>query len=120
MERDMDLVRRILAELESSRNPIDAADLADGNHARDEVAYHIRIMAEAGLIHAKVIAADNDPNYFVRADELTWEGQEFLANVRSDTVWSKVKLSIAKSVGHAGFEAYKIAAAQVIASSLVL
>ena len=109
MERDMDLVRRILAELESSRNPIDAADLADGNHARDEVAYHIRIMAEAGLIHAKV-----------RADELTWEGQEFLANVRSDTVWSKVKLSIAKSVGHAGFEAYKIAAAQVIASSLVI
>lgn len=115
----MDLVRRILIELDGSKNPLDASALADGEHTRDEVAYHIRIMAEAGLIRAKVLAADDDPNYFARADELTWDGHDFLDNVRSDKVWSKVKLSIAKSVGHAGFEAYKIAAAQAVSQLLV-
>lgn len=55
--------------------------------------YHVRIMEQAGLIDCEFSStfagADADVPGF------TWDGQEFLAAVKKDTVWAKVRETVA-------------------------
>jgi hypothetical protein len=48
-----------------------------------EVAYHLKLLMDVGFIDA---AGDGT---ILRG--LTWEGHEFLDNVKSDDIWAKVK-----------------------------
>ena len=118
MKRDMDLVRRILMELEASDYPLDASVFADGRVTVPQAAYHIEIMQQAGLIKA-TIARDLSGNLDATAESLTWNGQEFLEAVRSDVMWATVKSTIAKTVGSTTLETVKALAVK-IGSELVL
>ena len=60
-------------------------------------------MEEAGLIRARILGADNNPYWSCHALELTWDGQEYLANIKKDSIWSKVKATVAKRTGDASF-----------------
>lgn len=119
MRRDMDLVRRILSETADSERPLEANVFVDDRHDYNSVGYHIKIMREAGLIEAVIQRADGIPYYYCRVDDLTWDGQEFLANVKSDSVWSKVKTTVAKRTGDASFSVITKLASDFVSQSLL-
>lgn len=118
MKRDMDLVRRILKDLSEASGPLNASAFVDEVTTFDEVCYHFRIMDEAGLIKATVTYAGNAP-YFAVASELTWEGNDFLASVESDTIWNKVKSRVAKATGDASFSVFKAVAVKMTEAAVL-
>jgi hypothetical protein len=90
MKRDMDLVRQILQAVENhdtvNRRPVVEIE----GRSREEVSYHVMIMAQAGLLDA-VDSSDMHNGLIWKVRSLTWAGHEFLDAVRSETVWNEVK-----------------------------
>lgn len=119
MKRDMDLVREILKELSETDRPLDASAFVTDKRSREFVGYHIRIMQEAGLIVARIMSGDNDEYYMCQAVRMTWDGQDYLAAISSDTVWSKVKKTIAKTVGDASLATIKSLAVDMASKMLL-
>ena len=98
MQRNWELVRKLLLKLEEQ-------DGASGwlepsaviGFEESSVAYHMRLLGEAGLIRFKSLGNLSAPDACV-ALSLTWDGHEFLDKIRKDTMWNKVK-GIARSKG---------------------
>ena len=90
MKRDMELVSKILFEIEN-------ADLQSGwisdfhieGYSEAEVTYHIMIMAKEGLIEAQNLSSMDGIDW--KPVSLTWQGHEFLDSIRNDDVWSGLK-----------------------------
>lgn len=57
-------------------------------YSHDEIIYHIRQARDSGLI---TIGPFYDAGNSVHITDLTPVGHEFLANIRIDTVWNKLK-----------------------------
>lgn len=90
MKRDMELARQLLLTIESNNG--DEALLLSNDWDRKEVAYHLKILDQAGFVENRTRWADNQP-YWIYAS-LTWEGHEFLDSVRNDNIWNKTKEGI--------------------------
>ncbi len=56
----------------------------------DEVKYCLTILLEHGFIRAAVTRAQGNIS-FMDIDRMTWEGHEFLENIRDDNIWAKTK-----------------------------
>ncbi|MBR0575899.1 MAG: DUF2513 domain-containing protein [Enterococcus aquimarinus] len=96
MKRDMDLVRLILLEIEDKYRSTAIYDLAIDGYDTEMVAYHCKILYEAGLISDyKAQYADNEI-YVFGVGSLTWDGNDFLEKIRDDSQWKKVKETITK------------------------
>ena len=96
MKRDMDLVRLILLEIEDKYRSTAIYDLAIDGYDTEMVAYHCKILYEAGLISDyKAQYADNEI-YVFGVGSLTWDGNDFLEKIRDDSQWKKVKETIIK------------------------
>lgn len=119
MRRDMDLVRRILMTTAESGMPLDAEAFANDRDDFEKVAYHIDIMAQAGLIEGMAQKDMTGGYSFASVVQLTWEGNDFLDSVKNDKVWSKVKQAIAKTTGGASFEVVKTLAVKATESILL-
>lgn len=60
------------------------------NYSFEEVLYTIQKLIEANYINAEIIYAGNEiHNFYVTS--LTWDGHQFLDNIRDDGVWKKSK-----------------------------
>ena len=93
-KRDMDLVRTILLGVEKDGTPaLRQMPVVDGVD-KSIVAYHIQMMLEAGLVSAIDASSISAKNYLEIS--LTWEGHEFLENIRDPEVWRKTKAGAAK------------------------
>ena len=119
MRRDLDLVRDILKTCADSTGPVDAATFTDDTHPLESIVYHIRIMREAGLIHATVTSTW-DGVVRARVDSLTWEGNDFLDSVRSNQLWAKTKQRIASTVGSVAFSVVKDVATSIATTMIGL
>jgi hypothetical protein len=101
MIRDMDLVRQILRIMEdrawSDRGPIHAE-----GRSEEEIAYHVKLLHEAGLIEA--IDASTRSGLRWVAISLTWDGHEFLDAARDDDRWNRTKTLVKEKAGSVGFE----------------
>ena len=96
MKRDMDLVRLILLEIEDKYRSTAIYDLAIDGYDTEMVAYHCKILYEAGLISDyKAQYADNEI-YVFGVGSLAWDGDDFLEKIRDDSQWKKVKETITK------------------------
>ena len=96
MKRDMDLVRLIILEIEDKYRSTAIYDLAIDGYDTEMVAYHCKILYEAGLISDyKAQYADNEI-YVFGVGSLTWDGNDFLEKIRDDSQWKKVKETITK------------------------
>ena len=96
MKRDMDLVRLILLEIEDKYRSTAIYDLAIDGYDTEMVAYHCKILYEAGLISDyKAQYADNEI-YVFGVGSLTWDGNDFLEKIRDDSQWKEVKETITK------------------------
>jgi hypothetical protein len=92
MQRDFNLIRSILLKIESTPAGIRLCsnELADDGHNLAIVAEHIEILRESGLIDTGEPFADPETGVkHCSINRLTWQGHEFLANAKNDTIWKK-------------------------------
>lgn len=119
MRRDMDLVRDILkAVADCEAGALDARALSSDSRPFALVAYHVDIMEQAGLVRANVQRAWGGSYVLARVDSLTWAGQDFLAAVSNDGLWTQVKLRVAKLAGEVSFETVKAVAVRLASDML--
>lgn len=120
MKLNNDLIRVLLLEIEdktdfdsmftfdnSGDDPISKQLLS--NYSVNEIRYHINQMIKSDLIEAYQQVTE-----FVVIRDLTPSGHEFIANIRSNNIWSKTK-SIAETVGAKSLDALVNISSGVIA-----
>ncbi len=118
MKLNPDCIRDILLSVEEEsdfnhetvyrRNDMRLKKLSEYSH--EEVVYHIHQCELSGLIYG-VDYMDGGVHIDIR--DLTPKGHEFLANIRSDTVWKDVKI-ISSKVGSKSLSAITQIATAVI------
>jgi len=97
MKRDMDLVRKILLHVEEH----DDFQFTIEGYGEQEVAYHVRLLVEAELLHGvartcldgKIVL--QDCGYTC----LSWAGHEFLEASRDEGMWAKAKQATSSTGG---------------------
>lgn len=96
MKRDMDLVRELLLGIEADTRldgtrwfQPDTQDnlgvIGISGHSREEVAYHLVILIEAGYVRGTLTME------MPQISKLTWAGHEFLDDIKDPGIWSKTK-----------------------------
>jgi len=123
MKRDMDLVRRLLLDLESAPGPLDGSHEVSG-YDEDAVAYHLGLLIRSGF------ADGPEPQYtfentskapdFVLALRLTPAGHDFVDTMRDETVWKKVKEKTAKAGSSVALDVIKAVGQMVVRQMLGL
>ena len=98
MQRDMELIRKILFAIEvkyidtwlsSNEIPIEGYNMKT-------IGYHCALLCDAKLVtEYKGLYGDDELQDF-GVGRLTWEGHELLEKIKSDTVWNKTKDTIKK------------------------
>jgi hypothetical protein len=94
MKRDMDLIRDLLLFVESDSRfdgvqglaPSVPSDMGISNHSMKEIIYHLNLLLKEKFL-------DGIPR-LVRApiiSNLTWQGHEFLDDIRDPDIWDKTK-----------------------------
>lgn len=104
MKRDIDLVRKILLEIEKKDRPIPFQLVVEG-YEQDVVDYHIMLLNEAGYIVATSARAFKGDSWM--PSRMTWAGHDFLDAARDDTLWNNAKRTIGEKVGSTSFEVLK-------------
>ncbi len=110
----MDLVRQLLLRIEASA-PKDQPEkvLQAPGYTDEQIVYHVKIMADRGLVVATVADITTKDSggrkeYAIFAlGDLTWEGQDFLDLVRSETVWNKTMEKVKATAGTTTLEMFK-------------
>lgn len=95
MTRDMDLIRELLLRIEADPKfdgtgwiPFDRPEYLCGR-SPEAVAYHISVLNDSGLIKANT--AGSTP----AVSRLTWDGHEFLDNIKDSGIWKSTKEKVA-------------------------
>ncbi|WP_186333635.1 DUF2513 domain-containing protein [Paenibacillus xylanexedens] len=96
MKLNKECIRNLLLAIESEPfgNSITKHDFKNNDflkdHSFEEVVYTIQKLIEAKYINAEILyAGDEIHNFFISS--LTWDGHQFLDNIRDDGVWKKSK-----------------------------
>ncbi len=96
MKRDIDLLRRILLDLESGSSNMRGTG-EDGEDPQTHH-YHVQLLHDAGLI----VADELVPGQWW-PERITWAGHEFLDLARNDISWNRAKSNVESKVGSAPF-----------------
>lgn len=91
MKRDLELIRKILLEIEEMDNDekIRDSDIIIEGYSENEIVYHVKLLIEAGYLNGglfSTIGVKRCP-YIVKG--LTWEGHDFIGMAKNDKVWEK-------------------------------
>lgn len=93
MRRDMDLLRLLLLKLEVLHEDAHSIyvyqyeELMIEGFTQDQVAYHLDLATEAGLVDQGGSGVMN--GFMFR--RLTWEGHDFVDAVRDNDIWKKTR-----------------------------
>jgi len=91
MKRDMDLIRKLLLQLEElDGTGVSPSNLLEG-YTGEQIGYHAFLLADAGLAIGCDCSSSSSflPQYDLNG--LTWNGHEFLDAARNETNWKKAK-----------------------------
>lgn len=110
----MELVRKILLALEKHPHGYAPSPLAIDGYDEEKIGYHVFLMGQeqADLLKVAVITAVNDPSPKALPAHLTWNGHEFLDNVKNETVWQRIKGIVVSKGGSVSFEVLKTLATE--------
>lgn len=106
MKRDLNLVRLILLHFESKQDWSYEEDVAIEGYERKLIDYHMQIMHEAGLINCEPIRSEQGRLYDVLPFRLTWDGHEFLDNIKGGR-WEKIWKKVSEKGGDFAFDVVK-------------
>jgi hypothetical protein len=115
----MDLIRKLLFAVEEKPDDNPAQTFSVDGYDDDAIQYHLILMYEAGLISAEVHRTDTGriaKLYFVF--RLTWEGHEFLAAARDNTIWNTVKKHALTQLSEVPFAVLKSALLIAVTSAV--
>lgn len=117
MKLNVDCVRDVLLQMEKAEygEPIYPKRIYETlpRYSEDDINYSIVKMNEAGFIKASINSHIGYDYTIVRLDDITYQGHQFLANVRENKVWTATK-SVMGKIG-----ATSLQAATQIATSVV-
>lgn len=120
MNRDMDLIRRILMKVEATEagGILIPPQPGLGGSAGD-ISDHVYLLIDAGLVEGEVVEeSGGEPNYwYIR--RLTWEGHDFLEAARNDDRWEEAKETFARKGGGMVFSVFKELLIQTIKSQVL-
>ena len=95
MKRNLNLIRKILLDIENAP-PGKVLSAADFNYEEFEeliIAEHLKLLIDAKFLEGdprQDLLFDGSIVIFCSIYRLTWDGHEFLANAKNDTIWKKV------------------------------
>ena len=119
MKLNVDCMRDILLTMESYSygevSDIDTLHDALPNYTEEEISYACLKMDEAGFID--ILSADMTGSFIptvVQVTDITYEGHQFLENIRQQNIWNKTK-ETAKKLG-----SFSISALQAISQQIIL
>jgi hypothetical protein len=95
MQRDLDLIRDILLQVEKLPCPAHWYEIAIPGRSREQLCYHAKLAHDAGLIEARFLTGST----IFTVHRLTNEGHEFLDAARENTIWKRAKETVASSTG---------------------
>jgi hypothetical protein len=120
MKRNLDLCREILQALEAHGERWHEDKPEVGGRPQKEVAYHLDLLCEAGLVwsefrEARSLCADAElaekisQHMYQNRDRyrLTWAGHEFLDAARDNARWNSAKRKVIDNTGGLAFEFVK-------------
>jgi hypothetical protein len=111
MKRDMDLARDLLLQI--------SEDSIREEEWDQQAIYHLKMLTDAGYVQGIKFMSTYDGDLFALANpQLTWNGHEFLDNIRSKSVWDRIKGTVKSRGLDLSLEAIKIAAPEAIAAAL--
>jgi hypothetical protein len=115
MQRDMDTVREILREISDTPGNPDQGVLVKGKSPEEtqKILYHVALLNEAGLLTGQALDGMGMENPIWIDLDLTWQGHEFLDNVRDPDIWRKTKERAAPVAGAALGVLVEIAKAEI-------
>jgi hypothetical protein len=97
MKRDMEVIRKVLLAIEEQYVDVAIYNLKVDDLDMKIIAYHCKLLYDAEYISDyKAQFAENEI-YAFGVGSLTWEGHEFLDQIRNDTIWDKTKETITKN-----------------------
>lgn len=105
MKRNIDLVRKILLEIEKKEKPEGWLNIEFSDFSDAEISYHVKILTEAGFIESRNHTTKDGFNWV--PVNLTWEGHEFLDASRNENIWQKTKKIIGENAGSTSFAILK-------------
>jgi hypothetical protein len=106
MQRDMDLVREILFQVErDNSDPLKPVEVEVEGYSDVQINYHVMLLAEAGLIEAEDASTLGGSEWIPK--RLTWHGHEFLEAARSDTIWREAKDRTLQNAGGLSLDVLK-------------
>jgi len=95
MKRNLDLIRDILLVTEAK--DVNTRDFT--GHTTKEVAGHMALLKDAGLVEANVRTDENNQISDAHVFRLTSYGHDFLDASRPESIWTIAKDRIAATVG---------------------
>ncbi|SRR6266545_1190172 len=113
MQRDLDLIRTILLEVEKSSS-LDGCRVEVPGRSREELYYNAQQAHDAGLIEARFLRGSTEFHVL----RLTYQGHEFLDAARNETLWARAKETVTKNTGALTLEGLKIALAALVKHAL--
>ncbi len=114
MERNMDLCRLILFKIETEYRSTALYNLNIDGFDLDTVAYHCKILADAGLLDSYEPIYGDDRIYAFSVGSLTWAGHDFLDKIRENTMWDRIKDKIKENTLPMTLEVIKNVATNLI------
>ena len=94
MKRDMELVRLILLKIEEEYRSTAIYNLNISGYDMETVAYHCKILNEAGLISDYGAQYADNSLWSFGVGSLTWEGNDFLDKIRDNSQWKRSKIQL--------------------------
>jgi hypothetical protein len=91
MQRDMDLIRQILLKIEEQPGGFAPGKLEIEGYTGEEIGYHVWLLDNAGLLKGVDVTSHGSPAPKAIPINLTWDGHDFIAAARSESVWSQAK-----------------------------
>jgi hypothetical protein len=109
MKRDLNLVRKILFKMEAEEelSTYNLGSVEVDGYSEQQVNYHMKIMAQAGLLHVDVRELPSPidtqweiPKAHISCYSISWNGHEFLSAASDNARWEKAKNAMEKAGGY--------------------
>lgn len=131
MKLNPDCVRDVLLYLESNLNYIDRADCIlehneitfntiaeslsqEHGYDKDSINYSIEKLLEVGFITSNTLSRGrNNSIIYAPISDITWNGHQFLNNIRQQNIWDATKAG-AKKIGATSISALSMIAMEII------
>lgn len=88
MDRDMDLIRKILLQIKDAKN-LDGVNVVIEGCSEEVINYHNMLLLEADLIKGYDYRCDDGIE--ITPTRLTWKGHEFIDNASNNEIWEEAK-----------------------------